>query len=336
LPGWWLKWGTAFDLRRQIVDAMPVPGWQDQVVARPDGESREANVHAAWRLALAGQAARAYASNDKLAALTVAGSVGTGLADRFSDLELDCYWVDPPGDLDRSGPVHVLGGELEALWDYDQDEEEWSDDYRLGGLRVTVSSFLVSTIDRFIDDVVLRTVTDPVKHMRMAALHRSRPLHGPELISAWRARAVYPDKLIAAVAERSLSADVLTGWAAREALASRGDDLAVQDLLTRAGHAVFGAVLALNGVYLPHLAIKWQSHLISELHVMPEHFGERLRLLAKGGDTQALREAETLLADTTQLVKARTDADISTFCEELSQRRRAVDPPSPKHRSEAP
>ncbi len=305
-------------------------------MARPDGESRAANVHAAWRLALAEQAARAYASNDKLAAVTVAGSVGTGLADRFSDLELDCYWVDPPGDPDRSGPVHVLGGELEALWDYDQDEEEWSDDYRLGGLGVTVSSFLVSTIDRFVDDVVLRTDTDPVKHMRMAALHRSRPLHGPELISAWRARAVYPDKLIAAVVERSLSADVLTGWAAREALASRGDDLAVQDLLTRAGHAVFGAVLALNGVYLPHLVIKWQSHLISELHVMPEHFGERLRLLAKGGNAQALREAETLLADTTQLVKARTDADISSFCEELSQRRHAVDPPSAEHRSEAP
>jgi hypothetical protein len=315
---------------------MPVPGWQDQTVARPDGESREANVHAAWRLALAEQAARAYASNEKLAALTAAGSVGTGLADRFSDLELDCYWVDPPGDLDRSGPVHLLGGELEALWDYDPDEEEWSDDYRLGELGVTVSSFLVSTIDRFVDDVVLRTDTDPVKHMRMAALHRCRPLHGPELISAWRARAIYPDTLIAAVVERSLSADVLTGWAAREALASRGDDLAVQDLLTRAGHAVFGAVLALNGVYLPHLVIKWQSQLISELHVMPGHFGERLRLLAKGGDAQALREAETLLADTIQLVKARTDADISSFCEELSQRRHAVDPPSAEHRSEAP
>ncbi len=305
-------------------------------MARPDGESRTANVHAAWRLALAEQAARAYASNGKLAAVTVAGSVGTGLADRFSDLELDCYWAGPPGDLDRSGPVHVLGGELEALWDYDQDEQEWSDDYRLGELRVTVSSFLVSTIDRFVDDVVLRTVTDPVKHMRMAALHRCRPLHGPELIGAWRARASYPDKLIAAVVERSLSADVLTGWAAREALASRGDDLAVQDLLNRAGHAVFGAVLALNGVYLPHPAIKWQRQLISELHVMPEHFGERLRLLAKGGDAHALREAETLLADTIALVTARTDADISSFCDELSQRRRAVDPPSAEHRSEAP
>ena len=84
-------------------------------MARPGSESGVANAHAAWRLALAAQAARAYASNEKLAALTAAGSVGTGLADRFSDLELDCYWFDPPGDLDRSGPVHELGGELEAL-----------------------------------------------------------------------------------------------------------------------------------------------------------------------------------------------------------------------------
>jgi len=96
---------------------------------------------------VAAQSSRAYAGNDKLAALTVAGSVGAGLADGFSDLELDCYWAGPPGDLDRSGPVNVLGGELEALWDYDHDEQEWSDDYRLGDLQVTVSSFLVSTID---------------------------------------------------------------------------------------------------------------------------------------------------------------------------------------------
>jgi hypothetical protein len=307
---------------------MPVPGWEDPTVGRPDGEPGEANVHAAWRLALAERAARAYASNEKLAALTVAGSVGTGLADRFSDLELDCYWFDPPSDLDRAGPVHVLGGELEALWDYDPDEEEWSDDYRLGELEVTVSSFLVSTIDRFVDDVVLRTDTDPVKHMRMAALHRSRPLHGPELISAWRARAaVYPDKLVAAMVARSLSPDVLSGWGAREALAGRGDDLAVHDLLTRAAHAVFGAVLALNGVYSPHLMIKWQSHLTGELDVMPDQFAERLHLLWTSGNAQALREAETLFRDTVQLVKARTDADISSFCQELSQRRRAVDPP---------
>ena len=328
--------GTQIGLRRRLADAMPVPGWQDQTMARPDGESGTANVHAGWRLTMAGRAARAYAPNDKLAALTAAGSVGAGLADRFSDLELDCYWFDPPSDLDRAGPVHALGGELVALWDYDHDEEEWSDDYRLGELAVTVSSFLVSTIDRFVDDVVLRNDTDPVKHMRMAALHRCHPLHGPGLISAWRARAGYPDELVAAMVARSLGPDALRGWGNREALAARGDDLAVHDLLTRAGHAVFGAVLALNGVYSPHRVIKWQSHLIGELDVMPEHFAERLHLLWTSSNAQALREAETLLTDTVQLVRARTDADISLFCAELSQRRRAVSPPTAEHRSAAP
>jgi len=297
-------------------------------MTRHGGESGEANVHAGWRLALAERAARAYAASKKLAALAVAGSVGTGLADRFSDLELDCYWFDPPSDLDRSGPVHLLGGELEALWDYDHDEEEWSDEYRLGALEVMVSSFLVSTIDRFVDDVVLRTDTDPVKHMRLAALHRCRPLYGAELISLWRARAIYPDKLVAAMVERSLSADALGGWGAREALAGRGDDLAVHDLLTRIGHAVFGAVLALNCAYSPHRMVKWQRHLIGELNVMPERFAERLHLLWTSGNAQALREAETLLTDTVQLVQTRTDADIGSFCKELSRRRRAVGPPT--------
>jgi hypothetical protein len=129
---------------------------------------------------------------------------------------------------------------------------------------------------------------------------------------------------------------VLRGWGAREALAGRGDDLAVHDLLARAGHAVFGAVLALNGVYSPHRMIKWQSHLIGELDVLPEQFAERLRLLWTSGTAQALREAETLITDTVQLVQARTDADISSFCEELSQRRRPVDPPTAEHRSASP
>jgi hypothetical protein len=99
---------------------------------------------------------------------------------------------------------------------------------------------------------------------------------------------------------------------------------------------MFGAVLALNGVYSPHRVIKWQSHLIDELDVMPAHFAERLHLLWASGNAQALREAETLLTDTVQLVQAHTGADISSFCEELSQRRRAIDPPSAEHSSAAP
>ena len=72
------------------------------------------------------------------------------------------------------------------------------------------------------------------------------------------------------------------------------------------------------------------------MDVMPEHFAERLHLLWTSSHAQALREAETLLTDTVQLVQAHTEADISSFCEELSQRRRAIDPPSAEHRSATP
>jgi hypothetical protein len=281
-------------------------------------------------MALARRAAAAYGGNTKLAALTVAGSVGSGLADRFSDLELDCYWFRAPDDLDRSGPVHALGGEMTALCDYDQDEEEWSEDYRLGELDVTVSNFRTGTIERFLDEVVLHADTDPVKHMRLAALQRSRPLLGAEMIASWRARADgYPDKLVSAMVEQSLNPQVLAGWAAREALAGRGDCLAVQDLLTRVGGAVVGVVLALNRVYVPHRQLKWQRSLMAGLDLVPDQLAERLDLLATTRAADALEVAEALLTETVLLAEARTNADVSAFREELSQRRRAIDPPGP-------
>jgi hypothetical protein len=74
--------------------------------------------------------------------------------------------------------------------------------------------------------------------MRLAALQRCRPLAGTEMMASWRARAdTFPRKLVSALVEQALAPEVLTSWSAREALLSRGDDLAVRDLLTRTGLA---------------------------------------------------------------------------------------------------
>ena len=281
-------------------------------------------------MAVAGQVAAAYAGNPNVAALAVSGSVGAGLADRFSDLELDCYWGRPPTDADRLRPVEAVGGSLAALWDLDEDDEEWSEDYRVGELDVTVSNFLVSSIERFIDDVVLRASTEPVRHMRLAAVQRSRPLIGADLMASWRARADgFPGELVTALVEEALTPDALRGWAARAALVSRGDDLALTDLLTRAGSAVFRAILALNRVYLPHRQLKWQSHLLTGLTLAPDLLGERLGFMTAGQPAEAVRTAETLLAETAALAEAHSAANLAAFRAELSERRRAVDPPGP-------
>lgn len=288
------------------------------------------NIHARWRMAVARQAAAIYTRNPKLAALTVAGSVGAGLADQFSDLELDCYWSAPPDDGDRTGPVQALGAVLTALWEYDADEEEWSEDYRFGELDVTVSNFLTGTVDRFLDQVTGQADPDPVKHMRLTAVQRCRPLAGTPLIASWRVRAdQYPDRLVAAMVERSLSPEVLTGWAAREALIRRGDDLAARALLSRIGYAVAGAVLALNRVYLPHRQLKWQRPLLSGLAVAPDRLPGRLGQLSAPRTADALQAAGTLLADTVALAQTRTTADLTAFREALAGRRPVLDPPGP-------
>lgn len=281
-------------------------------------------------MAVARRVADTYAGNPDVAVLAVAGSVGAGLADQFSDLELDCYWTRPPTDAERRNPVAAAGGTLLELWDYDAGDEEWSEDYQVGELGVTVSNFLVESAERFLDDVVLRASTDPVRHMRVAAIQRSHPLIGADLMDSWRARAAaFPDELVSALVENALSPDVLRGWAARQALAGRGDHLALSDLLTRTGNAVFRAVLAVNRVYLPHQQLKWQRHLLSGLALAPDRFAERLRDMFARQPATSLRAAETLLADTVALVTAHTSADITDFRAELSERRRAIGPPGP-------
>ena len=297
--------------------------WPDQM---PGAE----NVHAAWRMGVAERAAGVHAGNRNLAALAVAGSVGADIADRFSDLELDCYWIRPPADADRLAPVRALGGELTALWDYDQDDQEWSEDYLVGELGITVSNFLVSSVEQFLDDVLVRANTDPVRHMRLAALQRCRPLLGTEMMASWRARAdTFPRTLVSALVHQALAPEVLTGWSAREALVSRGDDLAVRDLLTRTGLAAVRAILALNRVYLPHRQLKWQRHLTTGLRLVPGRLAERLESLSNGQPGEALQAAETLLAEIVTLAETHSDADIAAFREALSGRRQAIGPPQP-------
>jgi len=281
-------------------------------------------------MAVAERAAAVYAGNGKLAALAAAGSVGAGLADRFSDLELDCYWSSPPGDADRTGPIGALGGELTSWWDYDEADREWAEDYLLEGLGVTVSNFTTATIEQFLEDVVQRADTDPVKHMRLAALQRSRPLLGGDLMASWRARADrFPGELARALVQQALAGEVLAGWSARDALAARGDDLAARDVLIRAGRAAVQVILAVNRVYLPHRQLKWQRHLISGLAVVPDRLTERLEAMTARPPAQAFAAAETLLEDTVLLAEERTGADLSAFRQALAQRRRPLDPPSP-------
>src|SRR5215211_2830828 len=66
----------------------------------------------AKRRALAEIVAPEYAANPKVAGVLLAGSVARGLADGFSDIEIDIYWHTPPTDQDRRAPIERADWQL--------------------------------------------------------------------------------------------------------------------------------------------------------------------------------------------------------------------------------
>ena len=61
----------------------------------------DADRQLAWRVQMARRISRPYEEGSQLSAMAVAGSVAVGVADRWSDLELACYWHTPPSKSQR-------------------------------------------------------------------------------------------------------------------------------------------------------------------------------------------------------------------------------------------
>jgi hypothetical protein len=301
--------------------------WHSWIVARVGGSPEEATDHVRWRLRAAERVAAAYGPSPNLAVLAVAGSVGAGFADRWSDLELDCYWSEPPSEDDRRTPTSALGADLREFWDYDEDQEEWSEDYQLGALAVTVSNFTVATAERSLDAVLNDCDLDPVKHYRLAAIGSCRALRGTPTITAWRERAAaYPDALVLAVVESALSPERFPGWSAREALAERGDAIAFHSLLAAIAQGVLNAVLAINRTFQPHRLPKWQGRLLGSLPLRPEHLESRLEELWHARPLVALAVADELVYETIALTETLLGLQLGALRAALAEQRQPIEP----------
>lgn len=275
-----------------------------------------------WRLDVARDAARLYAQNAKVAAVAAAGSVGAGIDDEWSDLELDVYWHSDPTDSDRRAPIDALSGAVEHYWEYSPDEEEWGEEYRVGDLSIGGSSFLVVSAERFLERVVAHGDPSTNAQMRVAALASCVPLHGHALLERWREEAaVYPEPLRVRMVQRYLAPDRIEGWHLREALVERGDDLALHDLLVRGTRAVLGALHGLNRVLLSNPRMKWEQQLIARFEIAPTRLRERLHAVWTGSSRERVLALEALLDDTINLAATHLDVDMQEMRQALERRR---------------
>lgn len=280
------------------------------------------NRHTEVRYRAAERIAAAYGPMPKLRVVAVAGSVAAGLADRWSDLEIDCYWNAAPTPEERLAPIRQLGAELVTMWDYDEDDQEWSEDYRLGEHSVTTSNFTIATVDIFLDSVLNEEDLDPVKHFRLAALGNSQSLRGEQALAQWQKKAAeFPDALASSLVEHALSSHRFPGWSAREALVERGDAIAVRSLLAAVAEGIFSAALAINRIYRPHRLAKWQHSLFDQCRLLPPEFAPRLEGLWHHDLEVALTHAEALLLTTLDLAENEFATSLADVRNDLIRKR---------------
>jgi len=251
------------------------------------------------RLALAHKIAPAYAANPKVAVVVLAGSVGRGTADDFSDIEIDVFWNTAPTDDERHALIAAGGGVIYHMHPFEQDE--WAETFFIEGIKVDTSQFLVETMDRYLADAVERADTAVDPQLLIAAIQHGLPLHGHAVVEHWRARAaIYPDALVRAMVAQYLD---FRPRFFTEMLAARNDLLILHRALVEIEHRILGVLMGLNRLYMAHPVFKWMDWQIAQMRIAPPDLARRLRQILSAEPQAASRQINQLIEEIFGLVE---------------------------------
>lgn len=229
----------------------------------------------------------------------VAGSVGRGTADRYSDIEIDVYYREAPTEAERVAAVEGCGGSLVALG---EDEDEWAEEMSFAGFDAHTSTFLVATMERYLHEVLDDWSTAPAGQTRLFSVLNAVTLKGEEQVERWRARAAtYPDGLRNAMLAENLAFEPFRY--AGEMHAARGDRLVLYDVLLGAARSLLAALFGLNRIHLPTFDyLKRMNEWVELLAVSPADLSMRLERVFATEPVQAVRSFAELIDETLVLV----------------------------------
>jgi hypothetical protein len=253
-----------------------------------------------WRFALAERVGRAYAADPKARVVMVAGSTGRGTADRYSDIEIDVYWSAPPTDEERRAAVERSGGSLIELFPYEEDE--WAETISLGGFHMHTSTFLVETMERYLQEVVEGCSTALNPQMRLYSLLHAQTLIGEDLVAHWRDRALaYPTPLAEAVVRDHLAFGRLGYYGS--VFAARDDLLQLYDIFCETEREILWVLVGLNRLYPPTPSFKNGDELFAEMQVAPPDLARRLKEVFRLPGVDAVAALSTICEEVIALVE---------------------------------
>ncbi|OIU72001.1 DUF4037 domain-containing protein [Rossellomorea aquimaris] len=245
--------------------------------------------------------AKIYQQNPKVESILLAGSVSRGWQDEHSDIELHIFWNDPPTDDDRLSPINKVNGKILSYHPYE--DEEWSEAYvTREGVKFEISSYLTSSVEKMIEDVVSRSETDYDKQCIASSVYYGQSLFGEEKITQLKnILHTYPEKLAKEMILENL--DFGNRWHNRKALLNRQDWLMLYSVICDAAKKLLGVLFGLNKMYVHHPAFKWMQNSIALMEFRPDNLYERLTEILSGKPENSVAALTDLIDETTLLVE---------------------------------
>ena len=130
------------------------------------------------------------------------GSAATGEADLYSDIDLIVYCDELPAEERIGAIIERVGGEDRKLI-YPRTADEHGESFELGGIQCQLAFVTVRCADGEVERVLAGEELESPLQKAVEGILEGMPLHGDDLIRAWRERAAdYSDSLRRAMIER--------------------------------------------------------------------------------------------------------------------------------------
>jgi predicted nucleotidyltransferase len=247
---------------------------------------------------LAKKIASNYGKHNNVKSVLLAGSVGRGWSDEFSDIELYIIWDSEPTNEDRLNIINDLNGESIILHEFKDDE--WADNYYINGVKIEVSSFLVRTIDLWILDITKNYSTDIELHIIAASITDGIPLYGEDVIKDWVEKLTkYPLELKVKIINENIH--VNGNWRQRYTLAEREDYIVLYSLIVAEQKKLLNILFTLNELYIQHPDFKWIENTLSNMKVIPVDYIVRFKAVFRFSPRAAIKQLEQLMVDVHKL-----------------------------------
>ncbi|MCE2395170.1 hypothetical protein J4G02_11340 [Candidatus Poribacteria bacterium] len=261
-----------------------------------------------WRIALAQRIMPVYANHPKVKVVIVGGSVGRGIADCYSDVEIGVFWTEPPSEAERKTLAERVGAVYrEQMSPYEFDprqpgEEEADEDIYVGGdkdsgFNVDIKHKTIAAVEQYL--VEMFDHCQPHDNRLAEVLSHSIPLYGQSLAEQWRRKvAIYPTELAQKIVHTLLRFEQ---WWLCEQFAKEEEMILVQEQFSDRLTTVISVLAVLNRVYL--LEIKWTDWSIEQLKISPSNLIHRAKQIFGQPSQVAAQQLRQLIEETFDLVK---------------------------------